>query len=151
MHPYRVKYFLGRWYLLAWNTHGDHLSTFGMDRIVNIERCEDVEYREPDEQVETYFDDMVGVTRRPDDVKEEVVLRVKNLLVPFLRSRKIHASQQFRPFDNEYTEVRMNLIINPELVQELLQYAGEMTVASPESLRETLKKRCREALEINDL
>ena len=35
--------------------------------------------------------------------------------------------------------------------QELLQYAGEMTVVSPESLRETLKKRCREALEINDL
>ena len=151
VHPYRVKYFLGRWYLLAWNTHGDHLSTFGMDRIVNIERCEDVEYREPDEQVETYFDDMVGVTRRPDDVKVEVVLRVRNRLVPFLRSRKIHASQQFCPLDDEYTEVRMNLIINPELVQELLQYAGEMTVVSPESLRETLKKRCREALEINDL
>ena len=151
VHPYRVKYFLGRWYLLAWNTHGDHLSTFGMDRIVNIERCEDVEYREPDEQVETYFNDMVGVTRRPDDVKEEVVLRTKNRLVPFLRSRKIHASQQFCPIDDEYTEVRMNLIINPELVQELLQYAGEIAVVSPDSLRETLKKRFLEALKINDL
>jgi predicted DNA-binding transcriptional regulator YafY len=45
----------------------------------------------------------------------------------------------------------MNLIINPELVQELLQYAGEMAVVSPMSLRETLKKRFREALEINEL
>lgn len=151
VHPYRVKYFHGRWYLLAWNTHREQLSTFGMDRIVNIERCEDVAYRKPGKAVETYFDDMVGVTRRPGDEKEEVVLRVKNQLVPYLRSRKIHESQQFLPIDDRYTEVRMNLIINPELVQELLQYAGEMAVVSPVSLRETLKKRFREALEINEL
>ena len=151
VHPYRVKYFHGRWYLLAWNTHGEHLSTFGMDRIVSLKRCEGVGFREPDSLVDTYFDDMVGVTRRPDDVKEEVTLRVKNHLVPYLRSRKIHPSQQFRPLDDEYTEVRLYLIINVELVQELLQYAGEMVVVEPVSLRETLKKRFREALEINDL
>ena len=90
VHPYRVKRFHGRWYLLAWNTHGEHLSVFGMDRIVKMRGADGVSYREPESLVKTYFDDMVGVTRRPGDEREEVRLRVENDLVPYLRARNIH-------------------------------------------------------------
>lgn len=151
VHPYRVKRFHGRWYLLAWNTHGEHLSVFGMDRIVKMRVADGVSYREPESQVKTYFDDMVGVTRRPGDERVEVRLRVENDLVPYLRSRKIHHSQQFRPMAPQYTEVRLYLIINPELVQELLQYSGKVEVMSPVSLCEEIKKRLRKALEVNEL
>jgi|GEM_PF-2536916 len=150
VHPYRLKMYHERWYLLGWNEHGNHLSVFGLDRIVELKELDDVSFRRPPENMERFFEDMAGVTRRPDDVPREVVLRADGALVPYLRTRPIHGSQAIEPLEGGDAVVRLRLIINRELCQELMQYGGALVVEAPRDLRMEMKKAFADAANAYD-
>ena len=93
-----------------------------------------------------YFKDMVGVTRREGDVPQEVRLRVAKEELNYIRTRKIHESQELVGIDGEWAELRLNVIVNYELEQELLQYGEKVMVVSPVELRERMRERLEKAV-----
>ena len=49
-------------------------------------------------------------------------------------------------FDGDWAELRLNVIVNYELEQELLQYGEKVIVVSPQELRERMRERLAKAV-----
>ena len=64
----------------------------------------------------------------------------------YIRTRKIHESQELVGIDGDWAELRLNVIVNYELEQELLQYGEKVMVVSPQELRERMKERLEKAV-----
>ena len=150
VYPYYILPYHERWYLLAWNVPRQKLSVFGLDRMVSVERADTEEFREMEGNPADYFKAMVGVTRREGDVPQEVRLRVAKEELNYIRTRKIHESQELVGIDGDWAELRLNVIVNYELEQELLQYGEMVIVVSPQELRERMKERLEKAVRVNN-
>ncbi len=147
VYPYYIMTYHERWYMLAWNVPRQKLSVFGLDRLVSMERAGTEQFHAMDGNPADYFKDMVGVTRREGDVPQEVRLRVAKAELNYIRTRKIHESQELVGIDGDWAELRLNVILNYELEQELLQYGEKVVVVAPEELRERMLRRYEEAVE----
>lgn len=141
VYPYYLLPYHERWYMLAWNVPRQKLSVFGLDRIVSVERADGEPFREMEGNPADYFEDMVGVTRNEGDEPQEVRLRVAKEQLNYIQTRKIHQSQEIVGQDGDWAELRLRVIVNYELEQELLQYGEKVVVVSPSILRERMKER----------
>ena len=75
--PYLLKEFHDRWYLFASRRENMELVTLALDRIVEFEVEEGVEYREnPDFDTEHFFDDVIGVTKSIGESPRDVTFWV---------------------------------------------------------------------------
>ena len=75
VHPWYIKQYNNRWFLMAYDAEADRISNYALDRIQNFNIEEDVAYI-PNKEVdfEHYFDDVFGVTIPPSDVEKIRVL-----------------------------------------------------------------------------
>ena len=75
VHPWYIKQYNNRWFLMAYDAEADRISNYALDRIQNFNVEEDVAYI-PNKEVdfEHYFDDVFGVTIPPSDVEKIRVL-----------------------------------------------------------------------------
>ena len=72
-HPYALKEFNNRWFVFGTKPKVSYVINLALDRIVSLEEDTSVPFVErQDFDPETYFNDMVGVTKLPGDKTEKV-------------------------------------------------------------------------------
>lgn len=87
VHPWYIKQYNNRWFLMAYDAEADRISNYALDRIQNFKVEEDVAYI-PNKEVdfEHYFDDVFGVTIPPSDVEKiRVLLQFSKKAIPLYR------------------------------------------------------------------
>lgn len=145
VHPYYLKEYNNRWFLLAAINGYDRLTNFALDRITGIKDA-GVEYRRNTEyDFDEYFKDIVGVSRHNGQEVTEVVLRVSNELLPYIETKPIHHSQRTIENGDEGGLVQISVIPNFELEQVILSYGDGIEVLSPLPLREKIAGRITKA------
>ena len=60
--PYLLKQYNDRWYLIGSTTDDDKILTLPLDRIVEIQPSKIQDYKNPPDDFDEYFDDIVGVS-----------------------------------------------------------------------------------------
>ena len=147
VHPYLLKEFAGRWYLFAYVPDKEAFRTFGLDRIGFYSLPGRHFTRKPErEETARRFDRVYGLVYEPGQRKDAPVesVRVKFYDASMLRhlaALPLHASQRIEGDTAEW-----QLIVNPELENKLLSYGECAEVLTPESLRQRIAGRLREAL-----
>lgn len=145
--PYVLKEYRNRWFLFGRHNRSRRLSNFALDRIVKAEIApREPYYADPSFHPETYFEDLVGVTK-PDE--EPVVVRfwASAEQTPYILTKPIHRSQimtQKCPDGSAVFQIRVRL--NNELIRELISFAEGLCVLSPVSLARTLQEKYTMAL-----
>lgn len=141
VHPYLLKQFNGRWFLIA-RTEQHPLSNFPLDRIKNA-RLIQAEFMPPEVDLNEYYQDVVGVSRNVDSPIEEVLIRIDKKRYEYVRTKKLHASQNviMHMSDNQYTVIRLQVLINKELESAILALGSDAEVLVPESLRNNIKEK----------
>ncbi|MBR7024160.1 MAG: WYL domain-containing protein [Bacteroidales bacterium] len=136
IHPYYLKQYNDRWFLVAQTEGFDDLSVLAIDRIDSIKTLH-IPFIESNVDMEDYFGDSVGVTVFPDRPIEEVRLRVDAKRYPYMATKPIHWSQTELKDEatEEYKVVRLNVRINNELESAILSFGDDVEVLAPESLR----------------
>jgi predicted DNA-binding transcriptional regulator YafY len=135
--PYLLKEFNNRWFLFAYNKLMRDVQTLAIDRIVSVSYDDKGRYVEntffnPD----TYFDDMVGVTRSLNSQKEVVTLRFDTCEAPYILTKPMHSSQQLvKKEENGRITISLNVIINLELERLILGFGCHVEVLAPRLLR----------------
>jgi predicted DNA-binding transcriptional regulator YafY len=87
---------------------------------------------------------VIGVTARPEQPPERVVLRFTGVQRDYVQSLPLHPSQQTEPPDSDtYLTVSLYVKCNPELQRELLGYGEFVEVLEPLWLREEIAQRVR--------
>ena len=93
LHPYLLKQYNNRWYLLGAAEDG-YILNFALDRIDDIEQISHIKYMEPDDGIEDRFDDIVGVTLPQDAQVEKILLWVSESQYPYIETKPLHGSQR---------------------------------------------------------
>ena len=131
-HPYYIKEFNNRWFVLGRREGRDGYTVLAFDRIQKIENCEGVKFVPTDIEdfEEEYFDDIIGVTRL-DAEPEDVVLEVSPELAPYITTKPLHPSQRVTTHEDGSLTVTIHVIPNFELRNLIVSHAENMVVTSP--------------------
>lgn len=145
IHPYFLKQYNNRWYILGYNAKFKDISVFALDRIKNVESITEVFI--PDTLIEDpfdYFFDVVGTTIPNEGEVEKVVLRFKPKRYEYVSAKPIHHTQKSDDINNTIT---IEVIPNKELEAIILGFGNDVEVLEPEHLRneiiEIMKECCK--------
>jgi len=139
-HPYLLKQYNDRWFLIGAADSDKTILTFPLDRIDKVETLPEMKYFECTEDLSERFDDIVGVTLYKDRPVEHILCWVSDRSKGYVDTKPIHGSytpikgdeeQQLR---NEFPHYHggmfftLDCINNYELIRELCSYGKELIV-----------------------
>lgn len=142
VHPYLLKEYKHRWYLIGMNDFKEQLRTYSLDRIRDIESS-DIEYRQRDFNAEDYFKNSIGIISPPGE-PPLIKIAVQKTQAQYMITQPWHESQNI---DNETEDdVIFCFKLHPtyEFISMLLSYGKDVRVLEPESLIESLKEEIEE-------
>ena len=145
IHPYYIKQFNNRWFLLGMNPVFDRLSNLPLDRIENIEPVHLPCIPNTSIDFESYFDNIIGVTITDAPI-EVVKLKFTPKRLQYVLTKPIHKSQVCRNPNSGIVELK--LIPNNELVSTILYFGSDVEVIEPISLRKQVSERVRKTFEM---
>lgn len=140
IHPYLLKEYGHRWYLLGFTQEKESVGIFALDRMKEI-RVSKIAYL-PNSFVhaEDYFRDVIGVTVFSNQPIETIELEFSGTIAPYVRTKPLHRSQQIlEQEEGGKLVVQLQVAVNPELVSLLLSYGSEVKVLAPASLSQQIR------------
>ena len=155
LHPYLLKQYNDRWFLLGAADSDQKMLTFALDRIDKVEPLPEKKYIECPEDIYERFDDIVGVTLYEDRPIEHILCWVNDSSKGYVNTKPIHESYTLLKGEREielhrqYPRLKggiffyLDCIPNFELIRELCSFGSNLVVLSPESIREDIKNRLR--------
>ena len=145
--PLILKEYLNRWYLIAVPNGMEEIRTFGLDRIQQLKvlKTNGVKVKDEAKQL-AQFKDIVGLNFNESDSVEEIVLKVDNTQIKYLRSLKLHHSQVCVENSNNtgWGTVTYKLKPNYEFEMQLLKLGAMVEVLKPLYFREKIANRIAE-------
>lgn len=144
IHPYYLKQYNNRWFILGYNPEYKDISVFALDRIkkvesLNVDFIQDTLIEDPFD----YFFDVIGTTIPNHGEVEKVVLKFSPKRYQYVLAKPIHHTQ--KSDDNTLT-VTIDVIPNKELEAIILGFGKDVEVLEPEHLRneivEIMKESC---------
>jgi len=135
-HPYYLKQFNNRWFVFGYNEK-ENIAQWNtpLDRIVSIQETS-IDYRKDETDWEDYFYDIIGVTKPNNKAVEEIQLRFSSYRAPYVITKPLHPSQKAPIFNEDgKVDIRLQVVLNPELVAQILSYGKSVEVIRPETLR----------------
>jgi len=138
--PYLLKEYRNRWFALG-RSHQRHglLLTLALDRIKTIEEHEDAYRENTDINLATYYNDVLGVTKSPNQRDCEVVFWIDAANAPYVITKPLHHTQKLLREDETGKIFSIRVIINFELERELLGFGAKMKVLGPRILVKRIK------------
>ncbi len=148
IHPYAVKEFAKRWYIVAYSTEAEALRVFALDRVVALERSEE-HFRMPKGfDVDTVFEGSYGIYLPEGQEPVLVKLRATEREAAYLQDLPLHPSQVLVKWEGEHAIFALRVIPNPNLVMELCKHGNRLEVLEPASLREEVANELKKAIEL---
>ena len=136
VHPYCVKVFKQRWYMVAYSPYYNELRIYALDRVLEVETTE-TKFKLPKNfDAKEYFAEAFGIMIGHDCNVERVEVKVMNRQREYLRTLPLHPSQQEVETADDYSVFTFNLRPTFDFVQELRRYGSEAEVLAPQWLRE---------------
>lgn len=151
VHPWYIKQYNNRWFLMAYDAEADRISNYALDRIQNFNVEEDVAYI-PNKEVDFghYFDDVFGVTIPPSDVEKiRVLLQFSKKQYPYIVSKPLHHSQEIVDADNRILAVEVRPTY--EFTQLILSFGFDVKVLGPEPFKQEILANLRRNLQNYDV
>lgn len=146
VHPYCVKLFRQRWYMVAQGTYHDEPRIYALDRIQELNVKDETFELPKDWDANEYFDGSYGIITNPHEEKQIVKIKVSASQANYIRSLKIHESQEEVERNEEYSI--FTFFLRPELdfQHELLKNGEDVEVIEPQWFRndigEKIKRMC---------
>lgn len=158
-HPYLLKQYNDRWFLLGAADTDNKILNFPLDRIDKVEPLPKKKYVACPDDLAERFEDIVGVTLYEDKEIEHILCWVSDLSKGYVDTKPIHESYTPLKGDREnelhnlYPQLTgglffcLDCIPNFELIRELCSFGENLIVLSPQSVRQEIKNRLTVHLE----
>lgn len=145
IHPYFIKEYNNRWFLLGLNDELGQITTLAFDRILEFTPI--VKTYKPNTSVDfsAFFNDMIGVSRSPEGTSQEVRLFISNSQLPYILSKPLHNSQRIVEKSENGAVLSLNVIFNYELEREILSLGDYVKVLYPPEFADKIKNRISKA------
>ena len=144
VHPYLLKEYRNRWFLLGNNAEKQRITIFALDRIKALSySAKDYEVN-PQFDSEMLFKNTIGVTvvGKPYDVR----LLVAHREAQYLITKPLHPSQVVEATREDGVIFLLKVQLNFELEREILGMGEAVTVLGPATLKQSIRKRLQQSL-----
>ncbi len=153
LHPYLLKQYNDRWFLLGAADSDQKILNFALDRIDKVEPVPEKKYIKYPDDIYERFEDIVGVTLYEERHCEHILCWVNDSSKGYVNTKPIHESytplkgEKEHELHDQYPRLEggmffsIDCIPNFELIRELCSYGGNLIVLSPESIRIEIKNR----------
>ncbi len=148
VHPYLLKEYLNRWYLLGYSEEAKELHVYGLDRIISVKIAYGVAYKPIKGRPKDYFRNLIGVTKFSDTIPEKILLKFTKQQTPYVLTQPLHVSQKIVKQTDTYTIISLLVHHSPELQMKILSWHNEVEVLAPESLRNSIIKMIEGAAKV---
>ena len=139
-HPYCLKMFKLRWYLLAKTPKYGWPTIYALDRIVDVEEL-DIKAEIPQGfNAKEYFSQFYGVITGNGNVPQIIKIKVSADQAYYFRSLPLHHSQEEIETSDKYSIFRYYVVPTPDFVQEILSHGESVQVLEPLELRDWIKQ-----------
>jgi predicted DNA-binding transcriptional regulator YafY len=150
--PYLLKEFRNRWFVFGkrHDSPDKLILNLALDRIEYITDAPQKEKYKTEKafQPQTYFKNMIGVTRDFDSPVEHVVFEAIPAQAPYIITKPLHESQkEVERREDGSIVFSIDVIVNYELERDLLGFGERIIVLSPVSLVKRLQERLTSSIE----
>lgn len=148
-HPYLLKEYRNRWFLLGRRDGKTSPTTLALDRILKVKPT--AKAYQPNDlfDPETYFDAMVGVTLPEDARPERILLQLQPELAPYVLTKPIHPSQKLvKSTSKAGIRIELEVVNNYELRSLLLGLGPGLKVLAPQLLRDQMQALYEKGLQL---
>ena len=143
VHPYLLKEYRNRWYLIGKSELKNKVITFGLDRISNLQTLENLFTVDSSFNQNYFFQQSIGITVF-DEKPQEIIIKTNNILSKYLTSQPLHHSQQLSEVHNNGDHLfSYFLLVTYELKMTILGYGSDCEVIAPLSLREQIAEEIK--------
>ena len=162
-HPYLLKEYNRRWYLFAAAYTDDKLLIFALDRIDKCVPLPSYKYKEFEGDLNEWFEDIVGVTLKPENPIEHILLWASDNCKGYLETKPIHETHtpcrgaKEALLREKYPSLKGGAFYtidcreNYELIRDLCSYGKDLLVLESDgNVKEHVEKRIREMIEEYD-
>lgn len=145
IHPYLLKEYRNRWYIIGLHHNYKEIRTFGLDRIKSIETS-DTPFVEKEFNTQDYFKHTIGVIS-PQGNPPYIKFAVKKRQAQYLITQPLHESQKVVK-DTE-NEIIFQLKVHPtyELMTILMGYGSDLRILEPEDLKKNFIEEINKMME----
>lgn len=153
VHPYLLKEYNRRWYLIAASDDHGNILTLALDRIEHVEPLPNRTYIPYNGDLNERFEDIIGVSLYDDRKVQTIYFWVSDHSKDYVLTKPLHESQRNIRGERE-DELRrqypmlaggrffsIECIENYELIRELSSFGADLLVLSPDDIRQKVFDR----------
>lgn len=137
LHPYLLKEYRNRWYLIGYHPGYKEIRTFGVDRISKLQDSGKEYTMIKDFDPVMYFEHSFGIT---NGKPEEIVLSFSPQEGLYIKSQSLHKTQKIIIDTKEEFRVSIKVMPSYELQMQLLSYGENVKVLKPKYLADKIKE-----------
>jgi predicted DNA-binding transcriptional regulator YafY len=143
VHPYLLKEYRNRWYLIGMNHKHEFVFTLGLDRMQAVRSRDDLQYvRKYDFDPVAYFENVIGITVMPEE-PQDVVLSFRDVAKEYVKSLPWHHSQEVIEENEKELIIKLHVVPTPELKLNILSNGEKVKVLQPKSLQDDIAESIR--------
>jgi predicted DNA-binding transcriptional regulator YafY len=131
LHPFLVKEFDNRWYVIGYSETHESVRTFGLDRISDPVRTKKKYLSTNRNEIDTYLNDIYGVYPIQGAKKGKIKIKVKEIATHYMQAYPLHESQQIVKDQYGMSEITFELIPSYELARYFLSLGNQIKLISP--------------------
>ena len=144
IHPYLIKEYKGRWYLIGLNDTKKELRTYGLDRIWEMNETAD-SFIPKTFSAADYFKNTVGVIS-PLGNPPEIQIEVSKHQAQYLITQPLHTSQYIETENDEFVIFNYKLHPTYEFKAMILSMGKDAKVLKPEPFKREVLHELNEAI-----
>lgn len=147
IHPYAMKAYHQRWYVLGYIKELNAIRNIALDRLLEMTITEESFSFPENFNAEKYYENTVGIFVNDDLSPVKVKLKAYGYQIEYLRSLPLHKSQRETLSKyGEFCVFEYKLCLTPELSSQILAMGENLEVLEPTELRDDIKRRLNDCL-----
>jgi predicted DNA-binding transcriptional regulator YafY len=141
VHPYLLKQYNQRWYLVGLNNAYGRIGVYSLDRILSFEPANEKYIPNTILKPDTYFKDIIGITIPYDEPLQTITLHFTNDQKPYILTKPIHLSQKVIHDGHDGLTITVSLIPNYEFFSLVLSFGENVEIVDPIDIRDKMKDK----------
>jgi len=138
VHPYLLKEYRNRWYLIGHNEKFKNACTYALDRFVKLEKKQEVRFKDTGFDAREYYRNVTGVSvlnKKP----VQIHIAFSELQAQYVITQPLHPSQKRIENIKDKIVFSYFLVPNFEFYQQILGWGNEVEVLKPDTVRKEVR------------
>jgi len=148
-HPFILKEFNNRWFLVGKKDKKSNIMTLALDRIISIDYDSKLDHINEPFDGDNYYKNSIGVTVLDQRFVDKVVLKVNPMNAPYVITKPLHHSQKIKEeLPNGSIIIELSVHHNFELERVILGFGDSIQVIKPMSLKRKIQEKFQNGLDM---